>query len=71
MSSIDADLIRDLVERTQGVRLTPKSAHRLARANASLGRTLDALGAGSLFDTEPAQFDRELRRLGKEANTHG
>ena len=71
MSSTDADFIRDLVDRTQGVSLTPKSARRMAKMNASIARTLDALAGGSLFDTEPAQFDRELRRLGGGRQAHG
>ena len=71
MSSIDADFVRDLVDRTQGVRLTPESAQRLAQSSASICRTLDALAGESLFDTEPAQFDSELRRLHDGRHVHG
>ena len=71
MKDIDADFIRDLVDRTQGVQLTPESAKRMAKANASIRRTLGALAGGSLFDTEPAQFDRELRRLREAGQADG
>ncbi len=62
MSKIDEQFVQDLVPRTQGITLSSESVRRSAGSLGAVMRTLDRLASGSLFDTEPAQFDRELAR---------
>ncbi len=57
---LDARKLRDLVMYWQGVELDDEAAARLAKQSISVGETLNAVAGGSMFDTEPAHFDREL-----------
>ena len=63
MNRLDADFVLDLVARTQGIELQADSAGRSADSGNAITATLDAIAGGSLFDTEPAHFERELHRL--------
>jgi len=60
---MDAQRMRELVRYWQGVELDDDAAARLAGLSASLGRTLKAVAGGSMFDTEPAHYDRALRAM--------
>jgi hypothetical protein len=57
---MDSQKMRNLVMYWQGVELDDEAAERLAKLSASVGRTLNSLAGGSMFDTEPAHFDRAL-----------
>ena len=70
MNRLDGHFIRELVARTQGITLQVESAQRTADINVAVTRTLDPIAAESLFDTEPAQLERMLRRLSGESD-HG
>ena len=43
-----------------GIALDDDAAERLARISGGLTEALSELAAGSLFDTEPAHFDRAM-----------
>lgn len=62
---MDARRIQELVEGWQGVALDDAAAARLARISASLGRALEAVAGHSMFDTEPAHFERALRAMAR------
>jgi len=57
---LDASKMRDLVMYWQGVKLDDEAAARLAKQSGSVGKTLNAVAGKSMFDTEPAHFDRAL-----------
>ncbi len=57
---MDSQKMRDLVMYWQGVELDNEAAVRLANLSGSVGKTLNAVAGGSMFDTEPAHFDRAL-----------
>jgi len=62
---MDARGMRELVENWQGVALDDAAAARLAGVSASVRGTLDAVAGHSLFDTEPAHFERSLRAMAR------
>ena len=57
---MDDQKMRDLVLYWQGVELEDEAAKRLANLSVSVGKTMNAVAGGSMFDTEPAHFDRAL-----------
>lgn len=57
---MDSQKMRELVMYWQGVELDDEAAARLADLSTSVGKTLNAVAGGSMFDTEPAHFDRAL-----------
>lgn len=57
---MDSQKMRDLVMYWQGVELDDEAAVRLAKQSGSVGKTLYAVAGKSMFDTEPAHFDRAL-----------
>ena len=58
--TLDSQKMRDLVLYWQGVELHGEAAARLAKQSSSVGKTLNAVAGKSMFDTEPAHFDRAL-----------
>ena len=60
---MDSRKMRDLVLHRQGVALDEEAAKRLANLSMSVGKTLNAVAGGSMFDTEPAHFDRALNAM--------
>ncbi len=60
---MDSQTVRDLVMYWQGVKLDDEAAVRLAELSSSVGKTLNAVASGSMFDTEPAHFDRALNKM--------
>jgi hypothetical protein len=60
---MDSQMMRDLVMYWQGVTLDDEAAARLADLSNSVGKTLNAVAGGSMFDTEPAHFDRALNTM--------
>jgi hypothetical protein len=71
MSEIDRDFIATIVRELQGITLDAAVAERIADVNASVVKTLDAVAGGSLFDTEPAHFDRMLSDLAEAGGAAG
>ncbi|MBM3492217.1 MAG: hypothetical protein FJX68_17620 [Alphaproteobacteria bacterium] len=67
MKRLNAELVLDLVARTLGIELRAGSGGRAAGSGNAIEAALDAVAGHSLFDTEPAQFERELRRLRGES----
>lgn len=63
MKRLDADFVLALVARTHDIKLQADSARRSADAGNAIAVALAAVAGGSLFDTEPAHFERELHRL--------
>lgn len=57
---MDSQTMRNLVMYWQGVTLDDEAAARLADLSTSVGKTLNAVAGGSMFDTEPAHYDRAL-----------
>jgi hypothetical protein len=57
---MDSETMRDLVMYWQGVTIDDEAAARLAALSTSVGKTLNAVAGRSMFDTEPAHFDRAL-----------
>lgn len=57
---MDSQTMRELVMYWQGVTIDDEAAERLAALSTSVGKTLNAVAGGSMFDTEPAHFDRAL-----------
>ena len=57
---MDAPRMQALVRDWQGVDLEDAAAARLAGVSASVRAALDAVAGQSLFDTEPAHFERAL-----------
>ena len=60
---MDAPRMQALVRDWQGVDLEDAAAARLAGVSASVRAALDAVAGQSLFDTEPAHFERALRAM--------
>lgn len=52
--------MRDLVMYWQGVELDDETALRLANQSVAVGKALRRVAGGSMFDTEPAHYDRAL-----------
>ena len=63
---MDARRMRELAEEWQGVVLDDAAATRLAGVSESLRATLDAVAGKSLFDTEPAHFERALTAMASD-----
>lgn len=57
---MDAKQVKALAAEWHGVALEDAAAERLAAGSAAITATLEAVAGGSLFDTEPAHFDRAL-----------
>lgn len=60
---MDAQTMRELVRYWQDVELDDEAAARLAGLSVSVGKSLNAVAGGSMFDTEPAHYDRALRAM--------
>jgi hypothetical protein len=52
--------MRELVMYWQDVTLDDEAAARLAKQSLAVGKALRRVAGGSMFDTEPAHFDRAL-----------
>ena len=57
---MDEQKMRDLVMYWQQVELDDEAAKRLANQSIGAGKALREVAGGSMFDTEPAHFDRAL-----------
>ena len=57
---MDGQKIRDLVMYWQRVELDDEAATRLAKQSVAVGKALRRVAGGSMFDTEPAHYDRAL-----------
>ena len=57
---MDGQKMRDLVAFWQGVELDDDAACRLSNQSVAAGKALRRVAGGSMFDTEPAQYDRAL-----------
>jgi hypothetical protein len=57
---VDDQKIRDLVMYWQKVELDDEAASRLANQSVAVGKALRRVAGGSMFDTEPAHYDRAL-----------
>ena len=62
---MDAPRMQALVRDWQGVDLEDAAAARLAGVSAPVRAALDAVAGQSLFDTEPAHFERALRAMAR------
>ena len=62
---MDARQIKALASEWHGVALEDAAAERLSVMTAAMADTLGALAGESLFDTEPAHFDRALVAMEK------
>ena len=67
MNVVGKDVIKNILAELQGIDIDNSAAERLAAAATSINKTFKPLGAQSFFDTEPAQFNRELDELAKES----
>ncbi len=65
---MDSQTMRDLVMYWQGVTLDDEAASRLAALSTSVGKTLNAVAGGSMFDTEPAHYDRALIAMAERSD---
>ena len=63
MSEIDSAFIKRLVVATQNIELDDRAAAHLTKVSGRAFRTMGVGFGGSLFDTEPARFDRAMARL--------
>jgi len=63
---MDKRRMRELVAEWQGVVLEDAAAERLTVMSASLRAALDAVAGRSLFDTEPAHFERALMTVARD-----
>ncbi len=63
---MNSERMQELVGAWQGVALEDAAAARLAALSAALRKTLDAVAGPSLFDTEPAHFERVLRAMARD-----
>ena len=66
MKVVGKDLIKKILAELQGIDIDNSAAERIAATATSINKTFKPLGAQSFFDTEPAQFNRELDELAKE-----
>lgn len=60
---MDARRVKELAAAREGVVLDDAAAERLSRTAAAIADTLGAVARESLFDTEPAHFDRALAAM--------
>lgn len=60
---MDSQTMHELARYWQGVELDDEAAARLAALSVSVGKTLNTVAGGSMFDTEPAHFDRALNAM--------
>jgi len=57
---VDGKTLRDLVMYWQEIELDEEAASRLANQSVAVGKALRNVAGGSMFDTEPAHYDRAL-----------
>ena len=57
---MDGPKMRDLVMYWQQVELDEEAAKRLAKQSIGVGKAMQFVAGGSMFDTEPAHYDRAL-----------
>ncbi len=62
---MDSKHIQALVEEWQGVVLEDAAAERLAGISVSVRAALDTVAGNSMFDTEPAHFERVLNAMAR------
>ena len=67
MNVVGKDLIKKILAELQGIDIDNSAAERIAATATSINKTFKPLGTQSFFDTEPAQFNRELDELAKES----
>ena len=65
MSSVDKNLITNMLNELQGVSIDSATSERIASVVSSVNETFSPLGTKSFFDTEPAHFDTLLRKIAK------
>ena len=63
MAKLDKLFIRKIVHELHGNNLDDTTAERIADTIASIARTFETIGVQSLFDMEPAHFNRILAEL--------
>jgi hypothetical protein len=63
---MDALRMQELVWEWQGVDLNDAAAKRLSAMSVSVRDALDVVAGQSLFDTEPAHFERALRAMASD-----
>ena len=66
MNVVGKDLIKKILDELQGINIDNSVAERVANTVTSINKTFKPLNAQSFFDTEPAQFNRELNELAEE-----
>ena len=66
MNVVGKDLIKKILDELQGINIDNSVAERIANTVTSINKTFKSLGAQSFFDTEPAQFNRELNELAEK-----
>lgn len=66
MADIDPDDLARAIAAHHGAAIPEDSLARAAAMLAAVIETLDAVAGGSMFDTEPAQFERVLASLAGE-----
>ena len=73
MSLGNKNLVINMLNELQGVSIDSPTAERLTSVMASVNETFLPLEKDSFFDTEPAHFDRLLRKLanGDEGENDG
>ena len=71
MTAPDPESVRAMVAQLQDTTLSEASARRVARILQGARRTLEAVAAQSMFDTEPAQFVRALETLAGRSDRNG
>lgn len=60
------EAMRAYLREIQRIELTEQSSHRLSMASGVTAEALRAVGAGSLFDTEPSSLQGVLDELAGE-----
>ena len=63
---MDALRMQELVWEWQGVDLNDAAAKRLSAMSVSVRDAMDVVAGQSLFDTEPAHFERALRAMASD-----
>ncbi len=67
MNAVGKDLIKKILAELQSIDINNSAAERIAATANSINKTFKPLGAQSFFDTEPAQFNRELSELAEKS----
>ena len=67
MNAVGKDLIKKILAELQGINIDNSVAERIAATITSINKTFKPLSAQSFFDTEPAQFNRELNELAEKS----